>query len=300
MTGRAFLFLLLAGSIPCHGGAWTQPQGGHYLKAAFSFLQTSEEFDHQGQRRAIQEEQFVSSDAAFRDISLRLYGEMGLREHLTLVAQVPVRFLQSERRLLIGGGQVQPWERLRNAGLGDLTIRLRRALVTGTTTLSAQGGLAVPLGYSGVTEDGPPLGTGELAGELQLLIGQSLHPLPLYLGGAIGYRARRGPLDDEFLYEAEAGGTWRRLSMKLGLSGVQNRSTPPDIAGSTVATPLPGGGGVVPQLIVGDQHWTQVNPSVVVAVSPGLGWQVDWTRTVAGTNTLSGNTLSTALIFTGE
>lgn len=294
------VLLVLTIRTPVAGGAWTQPAGGHYLKAAFSVLRSTEEFDHRGRRLEIQEEDVGSADASFRDISVTLYGEFGLRDDWTLVAQAPLKFLQSERRLLIGGGQLRPLERLRSAGVGDLSLQLRRALLTGATALSIQGGLTVPMGYDADSDEGPPLGVGRPTGAALLQIGRSLHPWPMYVSGAVGYRARRGPLDDEWLYEGEVGGHAGRMRAKLGFRGVQNRSKPPDIAGSTVISPLPGGGGVVPQLIVGDQHWLQVSPSILYEWRPGWAIQVEADRTVAGTNTLSGTTWRLAVVSTGN
>ena len=83
----------------------------------------------------------------------------------------------------------------------------------------------------------------------------------------------------------------------MGLDGVENTSTPPDIYGQTVVTPLPGGGGVLPDLVVGDQHVTKVSPALIYTMYPGLLLQADVFHVLAGKNTLSGTTFALGFVL---
>jgi len=94
------------------------------------------------------------------------------------------------------------------------------------------------------------------------------------------------------------GYTAGRLLFKVGLDGVENTSAPPDIYGQTVITPLPGGGGVLPDLVIGDQHITKLNPALIYSVRPGLSLQGEFSRILAGTNTLSGNAFVLGVVLT--
>ena len=300
IRGVTILFFLLISSCGrVQAGAWTQPDGGYFLKIAPSYLSTSREFNHEGKRQAIQEEQFASEDASFRDFSLFAYAEYGLRERFTLIARFPFKILRLERQLLIGGGRLRQLERLYTAGFGDLTLSLRSALLDGSLAVSVQTGLKIPLGYDRTPDDdGPPLGSGKADAEAHLLLGRSLYPLPAYLSAGIGYRRRGGRLHDEILYAVEVGYTVASLLLKIAVDGVQNRSTPLDIAGRTVVTPLPGGGGALPDLLVGDQHVTKLNPAVAYSLRSGLALQAEVLYTIAATNSLSGTIFSLGLLLT--
>jgi len=298
LIASVFQLLLIPSSLLA--AAWTQPSGGYLLKVAAAYLYAAEEFDYRGDRQTIQAEQFASEDVAFTDFNLSTYLEYGVRNRLTLVAQLPFKALRSERRLLIGGGILRPLERLHSVGFGDLSLALRWGLSEEPLAAALQLGIKIPSGYDAHPVDGPPLGSGKWDGEMRLAIGKSLYPLPFYVSGELGYRRRGGPLNDEFLYAAEIGSSTGRLFFKLAIDGIQNSSAPPDIAGRTVVTPLPGGGGVVPELIVGDQHVTKLNPALAYALRPGLALQIEALHTVTGANSLAGTIYSFGILFTGK
>jgi len=77
------LVFLLGVKSTIQAGAWTQKVGGYYFKIETSYLKATKEFDHNGDKLNILEEQFIYKNASFRDISLRVYGEYGLFENLT-------------------------------------------------------------------------------------------------------------------------------------------------------------------------------------------------------------------------
>lgn len=293
--------LVLALCSQALAGAWTQPQRHYFFKVASSFFSTDEEFNHQGKRLEIMDEQTAFENASFRDINVNTYLEYGLTDRLTLVATLPFKGLSTQRDVLIGGGAERLKERLHVVGPGDLTLSGRHLLLAAPLTLAVQGGIKLPLLYDErPNNNGPPLGSGTVDGEVHLLAGRSLYPLPSYLTGSIGYRRRGGRLHDEVIYAAEVGYTVGRALIKLTLDGVQNTSTPPDIAGNFVVTPLAGGGGVLPDLVVGDQHIVKLSPGIIYEWRQGVSLQAEAIRVVAGTNTLSGTIYSLGLVFSGK
>ena len=301
-TAHAALTLLVVGLLAgrCAAGAWVQQEGHYFLKVGSSYFSTSEEFNHLGERLPILEEQTAFEDASFRDANLNLYLEYGLTRHATVVATLPFKGLRSERDVLFGGGIETNREIVNTVGFGDVTVSGRRKLLSDPLALSMQAGVKLPLGYARrPTNDGPPLGSAKFDGEIHLLAGRSLWPWPGYVTGSVGFRRRGGRLNDELVYGIEAGYNLGPVLVKMALDGVRNRSTPPDIAGQTVVTPLPGGGGVLPNLVVGDQHITKLSPGLIYSLSPGRAVQAELLHVLAGTNTLSGTIFSIGLILTG-
>jgi hypothetical protein len=299
---RAALTLFLVGLLAgrCAAGAWGQKEGSYFLKVGSSYFSTTEEFNHLGDRLQILEEQTAFEDASFRDTNLNLYLEYGLTSNATFVGTLPFKGLRSEREVLFGGGIESNREVVNTVGFGDITLSVRRKLLSDPLALSVQAGVKLPLGYARrPANDGPPLGSAKPDGEIHLLAGRSLWPLPSYVTGSAGFRRRGGSLHDELVYGMEAGYTVGPVLVKIALDGVRNRSTPPDIAGQTVVTPLPGGGGVLPNLVVGDQHITKLNPGIIYSLSPGRAVQAELLHVLAGTNTLSGTVFSVGLILTG-
>lgn len=289
---------LILGSSRVGAGAWVQQKGGYYLKFSTAYLATTEEFNHEGRRLAILEEQPAFDDASFRDLNLTGYLEYGLSQRLTLIASLPFKTLRAERTVRIGGGLLEQREIANTAGLADVALSLRHALLSSPLALSLQGGLKLPLGYEKQpANDGPPLGTGSPDGEFHLLLGKSLYPLPVYLSSGLGYRRRGGRLHDEVLYTFELGYTLGPVLFKLALDGLKNTSPPPDISGRLVLNPLPGGGGTLPELIAGDQDVVKFNPAIIYTFRPGLDLQGEILYIAAGKNTLSGTIYSLGIVF---
>lgn len=302
------VFFLFSQSFLVHvaqSGPWTQKKDGFYIKISPGYFYTDKEFNHTGDRVNIFLEKEGFDNASFRDISLTFYAEYGFSDRLTLVANLPYKHLTSEWTRFIefdpGDGTLIRQEipaQPKVFGFSDLTLSARYLLLPDPLVLSVQTGVKVPLGYTLQPEnDGPPLGTGDTDVEAHLLVGRSLSSLPVYLSSGIGYRIRTGPLHDEILYNAEIGYRLNRVSLRIGVDGIQNTRKPPDLAGSVVVTPLPGGGGVTPSVIVGDQHVTKINPAIGLELRPGRTIQLEAFHTVAGRNTTSGTVFSLGLVF---
>ncbi len=282
---------------PAVGGAWTQREGGYYLKIDGSFLTTGKELDFRGNRLDIFQERISFDDATFSDGGVSGYGEYGVTRKLTILGRLPFRRLSSERKVLGGAYFDEKIEREITSGFGDLDIGARYGLGFSPLTVSVQGGMKFPLGYDATPDDGgPPLGTGEVDSDIRILAGRGFSSWPVYLSGGIGYRLRGGSYHDEWLYEGEIGLSSGRWLVKIGLAGVENREAPQDLVGAPITTPLPGGGGSF-VVLTGDQNYTKLNPSVSYAIGPGRWFTVELFDVVAGKNTIDGTTVSAGFVF---
>jgi len=164
--------------------------------------------------------------------------------------------------------------------------------------ISFAAGPKIPMGYSKTPEnDGPALGTGEVDIEAYLTLGASLYPVPSYLSTAVGYRKRGGRYNDEYYFNAETGYTWGDFFFKAYLELIRNTKVPPDLYGRTIVTPLPGGGGVLPEITIGDQDISKFLPSITWFFRDGMGILAELNHVFAGKNTLSGTTYTLGLVF---
>jgi hypothetical protein len=126
------------------------------------------------------------------------------------------------------------------------------AILENPLALSIQAGARLPLGYSEEPQNnGPRLGTAQMSYEGHILIGSSFYPLPMYFSGSVGYRHRSGELNDEVIITCEIGYTLGPIFIKTYVEALRNVVTPPDIYGRSIVTPIPGGGGVLPDIVIG-------------------------------------------------
>jgi hypothetical protein len=251
-------------------GAWTQAPGGYYLKLAAQGLRAGEYFDASGARVP------KPGSGRLSGRGLHAYAEYGLREGLTLVAALPYKRLVDRRRFAGGTG------REASRGFGDLELGVRWRL-SGHPLVSSLGvGGRVPLGY-GVDElTRVPLGTGEPSGEVGLLVGRSLHPVPAYLGGEAGYRARGGAYSGELFWGLEAGLAGRGLRLRGRVSG---RRT----LGSCEGSGQEG--------LIGNQDVLEVSPGLGYGLRQGLELEVELSHVAGGCNATAGSALTVGLVL---
>ncbi len=246
-------------------GAWTQEQKGYYFKIAANSLKSSSDLDSLG----------VELDkpgmGELKDFNLTAYVEYGLLQRLTLVAIVPYKRLEDQRRISSIIATEKVW------GFGDLEARLRWKLRDQPLVASVAAGLKVPLGYAVDEDTRVPLGTGEVDGDIRLLLGRSLHPVPGYLSGEIGYRIRGGPYSAEILYALEAGLAQRGFLFKGSIFGV----------GTLGDCGTAGQAG-----LIGDQDILKLAPGLIYRPRDDVELSLDLIRIVSGCNTIAGNTLS--------
>lgn len=268
------LFLVALGGLgqisAVFAGAWTQAAGGYYLKLAAHRLHAEDYFDASGTRVP------KLGMGELTDLGLQAYAEYGLRERLTLVAALPYKHLADKRRFSSGTGREQ------SRGFGDLEIGVRWRLSDRPLVSSLAVSGQIPLGYTVDAGTRVPLGTGEPAGDMRLLLGCSLSPVPGYLTGELGYRARGGAYSDEFFYLLEAGLAQRRWGLKGYVSGLRTRGAC---------------GALGQEGLIGDQDILKISPGLSYRLSQGLELAVDLIHVAGGCNTVAGNTLATGVVF---
>lgn len=280
-------------------GAWVQKKHGFYFKVSGHYFFTTKEFNHEGRQLDIFQERIIYEDTSFRDLNLTAYLEYGLLERFTLVANLPLKTLTSKRVEIIGGGALTRQVTTHTQGVSDLALSGRYALLDGSFMLSYQAGIEIPLGYEAAPgNDGPPLGTGNVDFVNHLLIGKSLFPFPAYLTGGVGYRWRSGAWHDQILFTAEGGYSFGSVLVKVTFDGLKSTVAPPDILGQPVTTPLPGGGGALPNIIQGDQDIFKISPTIIVNLTKQIALQGEFLHIYAGKNTVSGTIYSLGLIYT--
>ncbi len=293
------MFLLLLIFLPnkSHAGAWAQKKHGYFFKVSGNYLLTSNEYNFRGEKVPLFQDLNVYRDAEFEDLNLTFYLEYGLFDRFTLIANLPIKQTTSRRieeSLYFGSREFSRTTR----GFSDLTLGLRTQLINIPLAVSVQGDVKVPLGYDTTPDnDGPTLGTGEVDVDGWLLLGRSLYPLPVYLTGGVGYRRRGGRFNDEVLYNFEVGATPGRWLFKVTFDAIHNTTTPPDLYGRTLVLPLPGGGGVTPEVQFGDQHIYKLIPGIFYQFKKGWAVQAEAIHVLGGKDTIAGTTLSLGLVL---
>ncbi len=278
--------------------AWVKQRGEYFFKLTSSYLYATEEFNSNGDRQDINGEDVLRTDSSFREVAFTAYIEYGLTDHFTLVANVPFKVLTTEEVDAIASGLRSTRVTRTNGGLGDLNLFVRLPIVQKSFAMSFQPGIKIPLGYEqNPDNNGPALGSGESDGEVHLIAGWSLYPLPSYLTAAAGYRVRGGDLHDEFLFAAEGGVTLGRLFVKLRFEGIKNETSPPDLFGQTIVTPIEGGGGGINDVLIGDQDVYKILPTISYSFSETFEVTAEAYHTFAGRNTLAGTTYAVGIIL---
>jgi len=276
--------------------AWVREKGGYFFSLSASYLETGNEFNFTGEELPIFAEDLSRSNTSYRDIAFRSYLEYGVFTYLTVVWELEYKIVTAEETITpIFGAMPLDFVRT-NHGLSDTRLSLRLPLIQHPFAVAIQAGAKIPLGYEQFPENGgPPLGTGEVDGEVQINYGLSFYPVPAYLTAGIGYRVRGGILNDEYFYNAEIGYAIHRVAAKIRFDALQNTGTVPDLIGGTVETPIPGG--VLSQVIVGDQEAYRVNPRVSVGIRKGISAYVEAFHVVAGKNFVAGTSYSAGIVL---
>ena len=281
--------LLAAAPGRLDAGAWTQSQGGFYFKMAGLAFRSQEYLNTDGERLDRVE---APSTEELSDRNVSAYLEYGLRDHLTLVASLPYKRLVFEKtdvRVfksdLVDTTIIREHPDETRSGLADLELRLRWRLLLDPAVVSLAAGGKFPMGYKMRPDSFVPLGTGESDGEVRLLVGKSLYPLPAYVTGTLGYRRRGGDFGDELFHGLEAGYSYNRLLVKGVVEGIQT-------LGDCGA--MGEGGG-----LIGDQNNIKLSPGLIWSFNDRLEISADLFHIASGCNTAAGTTYALGLAFKG-
>jgi hypothetical protein len=211
-------------SVTCFAGAWTLPQGKHYLRIAYNYYKTDDRFADGGGRADFEK------NGDFLDTNASFYLEYGLFPRLSLVGNFVYKYLEYEDDGIDS----------KTYGLGDMEVAARYLLLAPKGgALSLQGLVKIPEAYD--ETDTVPLGNGQYDVEVRLLYGHSLYPvLPGYVNVEAGYRFRFEEPADEFRYLVEVGGDFTKHlygRVKLdGILGMGNGDDDRDAFGNPTAT----------------------------------------------------------------
>jgi hypothetical protein len=201
--------LTASAAAPAWAGPWVQPRGGHYAKFSASYLYTTSELDADGNEVPLLETNELVQSAAYREVVLFGYVEYGWRDRMTVLASLPYKIATSRRTEISQDASILRDVDVTNAGLSDLSLGARGALLRGRRPVAIEAGLKLPLGYDDAPDNGgPALGTGKVDFEAALLAGFGARHV---YGSARGaYRVNGGSLDDQVGFSAQLGGSYGR------------------------------------------------------------------------------------------
>ncbi|GAB4333215.1 MAG: hypothetical protein Kow0037_11430 [Calditrichia bacterium] len=297
MRKFSIILLFLLGTANSFAGAWPQEKGRLFLKLSATYLDAEREFTFNGIRKPILADFEVYKDVHYLEKTASLYLEYGWLTNMTFWGQLNWKASTSRRTEVsnyFGERELQNTQ----TGLGDLWSGLQLNLFNGKYGVALRGGVKFPLGYVTASEsEAPVLGNGEREGEVKIILGRSFFPYPLYFSGGTGYRWRSGSLAAELLGEAEMGLTIHKLFFKIYLEMVKSRGPIIDLYGRELKLPLPGGGGVLPEVLYGNQEYLKILPSISLPVAKQLSFQIELVEILSGKNIVDGSSYTMALII---
>ncbi len=244
-------------------GAWTQKKGEYYLKLAGGYLNTTQDIDAMGDKVD------KVGEGRLRDVNGSAYLEYGISDQLTLVGSAPYKNMKDTRTFQTGTALERRW------GFGDVELRIRRLLWSKDFVASVAAGAKVPTWFDDDENTRVPLSTRKLDGDVRVLLGKSLYPVPGYVTGEVGYRMRGGTFSNEWFYTLEAGVTVDRVLIKGFISGIQTLGNcePGDEVG-----------------LIGDQNVLKISPGIIYKLNSKVEVSMDLIHIASGCNTTAGNT----------
>ena len=195
-----FITSLILMNESVYAGAWTQKRGGGYYKIGVRVIRADRFYEPDGNKITI---------PTLGDYTTSFYGEYGLYDWLTVVANVPFF-----KRITLNEQVGRPsgfvyFEGDSKSGFGDSDIGVRVGLLrSGKSVLSTEALFGLPIGDDSQT-NGLLTGDGEFNQLLKLQFGYSFYPKPIYFTSEVGFNNRTGGYSDEFHYAAEIGYTFK-------------------------------------------------------------------------------------------
>ena len=268
---RTFTFLILLATIvlmrqEANAGAWTQKRGEGYYKLGLRVVRATRFYDPGGNRISI---------PTTGDYTTSFYGEYGLTDRLTLVADIPFKRITLNRQVERTSGFVL-FDGDAKTGVADSDFGVRFGLIReGQSVLSAELLLGVPIGDDD-QQNGLLTGDGEFNQLTKLQFGQSLYPKPVYFSGEVGFNNRTNGYSDEFRYGAEIGYTFHSKFLAIfRIRGVESLKNGDGALGGMVG------------LFANDQSYLSYGPELVYSVDQAFGVSVGIEGATRGENVLS-------------
>lgn len=189
------VLLLLLAATPCFlaAQAWPKSKGKGFYKLDFASIRASNVYDVSGE---------IAPLRTLGNYTASFYGEHGLTNKLTLVANIPffVRNVVNETKGRQTGNIIEPG--IVNNNFGDVDLGFRLALPVKAFAASANVIFGLPTGDAKQT-DGLFTGDGEFNQLLKISAGTSKNHW--WSQGAVGYNHRTKGFSDEFRYDFEFG-----------------------------------------------------------------------------------------------
>lgn len=206
-----FLLIFLSQQVLA-GGPWTQEKGRGYAQVSFSFIPAySSLYGREGKTLNLNRE--------VTDRTLLGYGEYGLSPSLTLIGEVPLKFVSTADEVLAGSdfpGSVLESGSL--GGLGNVSLALKYALVQKRLLLSGQVKIDAPTATSEAAT-GLRTGTDAWGFAPTLILGGSQENFYAFVES--GVRLRSNDYSQEFLLGGEVGVSLFRRIWVIGVLDVR-------------------------------------------------------------------------------
>jgi hypothetical protein len=181
LLGWVLLLLCVSSGQEAQAQAWTQPQGGAYVKTSFALTFASEQFNADGNLKPYAE---GVKENAFYDQSLYIYMEAGALSWLTFSLSLPYKmtFIQDRTYKY----ETRAWSNI----LFGVRLGLKELLKIPNSSLAFALNVfaSIPSGYTRNYTPSVGLGLPDIRAFLNL--GYSLYPLPIYIQGGVGFRYR--------------------------------------------------------------------------------------------------------------
>ena len=198
MFRSLFVLLILCCSVSLVAGPWPQKKGNGYFKLYEFWLKFDQHYTSNGE---------IDPNATLGLYNTAFYGEYGLSDRFTLVANVPVYSRNVINNQISGtrGDVIIPGEAIGGLGDTDLGLRFGLSKPGASLALSTTLTLGLPLGESaGGEQMNLQTGDGEFNQMLMFEAGKSLGSGG-YVSAGLGVNNRTNGFSDEFRYNLEGG-----------------------------------------------------------------------------------------------
>lgn len=275
-----FLCLLILAVLSlkeAQAGAWTQKRGFGFYKLSFRLIRADQFYEPNGNKIDI---------PTLGDYTVTFYGEYGLNDRLTFIANVPVFKRITLNKQVGANSGVVFFEGDSKSGLADSDIGMRLGIArAGNSVVSAELLLGLPIGDN-KQENGLFTGDGEFNQLIKVQLGHSFYPRPLYFTAEAGFNNRTKGYSDEFHYAAEIGYTFKgRFLVSLKFRGIESLENGKAVTAST--------GG----LFANDQSYLTYGPELSYLINQGLGISASIEGATRAKNVLSAPAFSLGIFM---
>jgi len=275
----------LAGWFPpdARGGAWTQPLGRGYWRAAFAWQSSRVRFDENGSRVGLEAQGSARQDTEYRAREIRIYAEYGLLSSFTPYGSLAYKRLRLLEPFAFVRSRFLPEAAHSTSGLGDVTLGGRYRIRGSPAPVSLAAEVKVPGPYSAGAN--PALGNGKVDVTFRGLVGASARWA--YATADLGWTRRGGDFQDELVYSGEVGGrfaggfySWRGV--------LRGRRALGRVTASAMSTFDPS---------LANPRVLELSATVGAQVFSGVDIEIATAHAVSGSNSLAGAVFEVALAW---